>query len=271
MKISIYLLIIFISSLQVLFAQSGNISTQEISLDKKLHIGDEFTYIVKYAFLDLGEVKTIVYDKDTLNGKIIYKAKGYIDSYEGLPFVTLHQVYESWFDTTLHPVFFKVLIFNESDTSYVKYDFLDYNRIHIQKGILNRGKTSLDTLVNLNTKYLDGLSILYYARFMNEINNHLIIPCYINEDTSTTIINYFDKDVPVSIEAVDYEISSFRMEGNIGFTGIFGLTGYFESWFSNDEYNIPLSADLQVIIGDITIELLDWKKSNWLPPAYDNE
>jgi hypothetical protein len=238
-----------------------------MSLDQKLHIGDEFTYIVKYAFLNLGEIKTIVYDKDTLDGNIIYKSKGYIDSYDGLPFVTLHQVYESWFDTTFHPVYFKALIFNEEDTSYVTYNFSD-NNVHVLRGKLNRTKTSMDTIVSLNDRFQDGLSILYFARFMSELSNKILVPCFVNEDTSTTSITYYDESESVSIDAIDYDISSFRIEGNAGFTGIFGFTGHFEALFSNDMYCIPLYADVQVLVGDISIELMDWKKSDWRPPIY---
>lgn len=267
LKISIYASIIVICCLQFAFAQSDSVSIQTLSLDKKLHLGDEFTYIVKYAFLNLGEIKTIVYDKDTLDENIIYKSKGYIDSYEGLPFVSLHQVYESWFDTTFHPVYFKALIFNEEDTTYVKYNFGE-NYVHVLRGELNHTNTSMDTTVSLNARFQDGLSILYFARFISKLSNQIFIPCFVNEDTSTTIITYYDENEPVSIDAIDYDISGFRIEGNAGFTGIFGFTGYFEALFSNDIYSIPLYADVQVLIGDISIELMDWKKSNWQPPIY---
>jgi hypothetical protein len=269
LKVSIFLPILFLCCSQIQFAQSESMSAKIISLDKKLHIGDEFTYIVKYAFLNLGEVRTKVYDKDTLDGKIIYKAIAYIDSYDGLPFVTIHQVYESWFDTTLQPVFFKALIYDENDTSYTKYYFSDNNAVHIKKGKLNLEKTSMDTIVSLQQKYQDGLSIMYYARFMLQSNNLSSIPCFINENTSVTEIAYFDEEESISIDNIDYDIDCFMIEGHLGFTGIFGLTGNFRGWFSNDGFNIPISAELQVLIGNISIELINWKKSRWLPPASD--
>lgn len=267
LKISIYLSILFLCCAQFHFTQSESTSTGVTSLDKKLHIGDEFTYVVKYAFLNLGEVRTKVYEKDTLDDKIIYKAIAYIDSYEGLPFVTIHQVYESWFDSTLHPVLFKALIFDEYDTSYTKYYFDDNNEVHVIKGKLNREKTSLDTVISLKQKCQDGLSILYYSRFMPRRNNPAGIPCFINEDTSVTKIPYYDEKESVSIDNADYDIDCFKLDGHLGFTGIFGLTGNFSGWFSNDEYGIPVAAELQVLIGDISIELIYWNKNKWQPPA----
>ncbi len=58
----------------ITYAQIDSITQNNVSLDKKLHLGDEFTYIVKYAFLNLGELRTKVYAKYTVDEKIIYKS-----------------------------------------------------------------------------------------------------------------------------------------------------------------------------------------------------
>ena len=252
----------------ITYAQIDSITQNNISLDKKLHLGDEFTYIVKYAFLNLGELRTKVYAKDTVDEKIIYKSIVYIDSYEGLPFVDLHQIYESWFDSTLHPVYFQALMFYEEDTSYTKYFFKENNLVHILKGKLHEQKAFLDTVVNLGSSYQDGLSLLYFARFNTNRNESLVVPCFVSEDTASTIINYYFDQENVSIDAVGYEIDCFKIDGEIGFIGIFGLTGYYEGWFANDEYQVPVAAELEVIIGNISIELMEWKRDKWQPPEY---
>jgi len=204
------------------YTQIDSITQKNISLDNKLHLGDEFTYIVKYAFLHLGELRTKVYAKDTIDEKIIYKSITYIDSYEGLPFVDL--------------------------------------LVHILKGKLHEQKASLDTVIHLGSSYHDGLSILYFARFNTNRNESLVVPCFVNEDTASTIINYYFDQENVSIDA--------KIDGETMFTGIFGLTGYFEGWFSNDEYQVPVAAELEVVIGHISIELMDWKRDKWQPPEY---
>jgi len=248
-------------------AQTDSITQINISLDNKLHLGDEFTYIIKYAFINLGEFRTKVYAKDTVDQKIIYKSVAYIDSYEGLPFVDMHQIYESWFDSSLHPVYFQALSFYEKDTSYIKYFFKEDSLVHILKGKLHERKASLDTVVNLNGIYQDGLSLLYFVRFNLERNGNVVVPCFINGDTASTIINYYDQE-NVSIDAVRYKIDCFRIDGETGFTGIFGLSGYYEGWFTNDIYQVPVAAELEVIIGHISIELMEWKRDKWQPPEY---
>ena len=131
LKIIFGIKIIVLFNIAICYSQSNTAdSTTQTSFEDKIIIGEEYTYIVKYAFLNLGEVKTKVIAKEKLGGKTIYKAIAHIDSYEGLPIVNLHQTYESWFDSTLHPVYFQTLLFEELDTSYTKYFFKEENQIH---------------------------------------------------------------------------------------------------------------------------------------------
>ena len=268
LKISIFVSVIFLCCYKSSFPQLESSTTRDTLQDLKLHIGDEFTYLVNYAFLNLGEVKTKVYSKDIIDGRTIYKSIAHIDSYEGLPFVNIHQVYESWFDSTFHPIYFSAFSFTESDTTFTRYHFVEDNTIKVLKGRLNSNKILQDTTVNVNHHCQDGLSLLFYARFLSQLNTQQIVPCFINEDTAMTKIILDNESESISIDAIDYEADCSRVEGNIGFTGVFGLTGDFVGWFSNDEYKVPLYADLQVMIGNISIELIDWNKGKWQTPAY---
>ena len=271
----IYLLkIFFVIKLIVLinfpycYSQNNTVAQTQTSFDHKIEVGEEYTYLVKYAFLNLGEVRTKIFAKEQLDGKTISKAIAYLDSYEGLPLVDLHQTFESWFDSTLHPILFQSFLFEETDTTYTKYLFEEENQIHVIKGSLNSNETSLDTTVKVNGKFFDGLTLLYVARYNFDLLNSISLQCFIAEDTSTTIVNYYSDKEEISIEAVGYNIGSLRLDGDSGFTGVFGLTGYFEGWFSDDEHRVPLSADLQVMIGNVTVELIEWKNEEWQPPVY---
>jgi hypothetical protein len=140
--------------------------------------------------------------------------------------------------------------------------------VHILKGNLHEQKASLDTVVNLGSSYQDGLSLLYFTRFNLERNENVVVSCFINEDTATTIINYYFDQENISIDAIGYETDCFKIDGEMGFIGIFGLTGYFEGWFANDEYQLPVAAELEVLIGHISIELMEWNREKWQPPEY---
>jgi hypothetical protein len=70
----------------------------------------------------------------------------------------------------------------------------------------------------------------------------------------------------VLIDAVDYEIDCRRLDGKTDFVSVYGLTGDFEGWFSNDEARVPILAKMKVILGSVTIELMAWNRTGWKPP-----
>ena len=269
LRLSIFfsLICIFLFHEQSSFAQENKSTTVYVPFEQRFSVGEEFTYLVKYAFINLGEINTKIYAKETMEGKTIYKSLVQINSYEGLPFVNIHQDYESWFDSTLYPVYFQALLYYDKDTNYVKYFFEEDNKVHVLKGKLGKREPYRDTIITLHKKYEDGLSLLYFARYYFNKHQTIRIPCYVNEDTTSTIINYYIDKEEVEIESVDYDVDCLMLDGRTNFTGIFGLTGEFEGWFSDDVYRIPVKASLQVLIGNVKVELIHWKKKNWKPPA----
>jgi hypothetical protein len=243
-------------------------SNDSTSTTKKIEVGEDITYVVKYLMFQIGEVQLKVLKEETSEGDTIYSAIAYIDSYEGIPFVNLHQVYESTFDSKQMPVFFKGTIFSE-DTSYTKYNFdRDRKKIYIIKGRENSEKPSIDSVADYDENTQDGLSLFYFARMRSGNKESLELPCFINEKSEKTRINFYDEVEDVDIDAVDYDIACVHLDGETDFRGIFGLTGDFEGWFSNDQSAVPILAKMHVLIGSITLELKAWKKKGWMPPKY---
>ncbi len=234
-----------------------------------LSIGEELTYIVKYAFLNLGEVKFQVKADSVIDGKVVKETIAYMDSYEGLPFVDLHQEYHSHIDSNFYPIEFLGLMFNE-DTNFVKYIFKDDSLIKITKGDYNSGKIKFDSTASVNTKFQDGLSILFYARKFVGLDTTLLIPCFVNEKEEKTKINFYSETESVEIDYFDYEINCLKIDGRTDFVSVYGLTGDFEGWFSNDNHSVPIKAKMNVIIGSVTLELIKWNKENWDPPKNIN-
>lgn len=237
--------------------------------DKELQVGEELTYVVKYSVMKLGEVKIKIKDKKTVKGKTFYITYAYIDSYSGIPFVNLHQIYESYLNENIYSDYFKALIIGEEYTAYTEYYF-DYSKsiIHVKKGKVNPPQVWTDSTTSADKKYQDGLSILYYARMNTGQKKSEKIPCFVTEEKVYTKLNFYDKVEGVSIDAVDYDIACVRLDGETDFISVFGLTGYFEGWFSNDEAAVPILAKMKVIIGNITLELKSWKREGWSPPEY---
>jgi hypothetical protein len=93
-----------------------------------------------------------------------------------------------------------------------------------------------------------------------------VIPTLINEQRVLTRIDFSGKRDAVEIDAVDYPIDAVGFDGIADFVGIFGLSGDFEGWFSNDDARVPIMAKMKVLVGNVTIELMQWKRSGWVPP-----
>jgi hypothetical protein len=265
MKLAFTVVLISITVLGFVFEHESD--SNELG-SKRIEVGEDITYVVKYLAFEIGEIrlkvlKEILEDKDT-----IYSAIAYIDSYDGIPFVDLHQIYETKFDKKLISHYFKGTIFDE-DTTFTEY-FFNRNKknIHIIKGRQSTKKIWKDTLAAYDRDYQDGLSLFYFARVNTGQQKKVNVPVFINEKYEKTYINFYKEVEDMDIDAVDYDIACVRLDGETEFRGIFGLTGYFEGWFSNDENAVPIVAKMQVIIGSIKLELKQWKKKGWMPPKY---
>ena len=66
----------------------------------------------------------------------------------------------------------------------------------------------------------------------------------------------------IEINASSYPIKSLYFNGTANWTGIYGLTGKFEGWFSDDEARIPVKAKMKLYVGNANIELVKWSRGN---------
>ncbi|MBS1494546.1 MAG: DUF3108 domain-containing protein [Bacteroidetes bacterium] len=242
------------------------------SQTKVLDQGEELKYIVYFGFIKLGEVKIKMTKIETDEGKKTCNAIAYIKSYDGVPFVTLNNIFESEMEQNKEQLYSKKFFateFKNKDIAKTDYRFnYDSNKVKVLKETNNKTERNETISFNKGIRFQDGLSIFYSARMNSFANKNYNIPIFINEAQSSVKYSFnINKDV-VSVGAVDYDISVIKIAGVADFTGIFGLTGEFVGWFSDDEYRVPIKAQLNVLIGSITLELASYKKTNWKPPVF---
>jgi hypothetical protein len=256
-----YLLIILLTvfcSFQKVFPQSEILSE-----------GEELNYIVYYGFIKLGEVNLKVTGKKTEKDKTVFYSKAEMKTYKGIPFVSLNSVFESdmVFDgKNIYSVRFKATEYKEEGNVVIEYKFhYDSDYVHVKK--VNKGVTEKDENIkfNENVKFQDGLSLFYQARLNSFSYDNFLVPVFMNE--SETSVNYYfssSKD-DISVGAIDNDIKCERCTGVANFEGVFGLSGEFAGWFSDDEARIPVKSMLNVMIGNVTLELNSFKRSGWKP------
>jgi hypothetical protein len=228
--------------------------------------GEELTYNVRYGFINLGQVRIRVLDKKRTPTYIAYNGKALIESYSGVPFVDLKATFESLIDSAVFSRYFVGRNKDGKFWEYARYNFdYDNHRVITEVGHRDTIIEKRDTLP-IETLYNDGLSLFFFARDRLFSGKKMNIPTLIKEEKVSTFIDFKNQRTSVEVDAVDYPIDVIEFEGTAGFVGLFGLTGDFEGWFSNDEARVPIKAKMKVIIGSITIELMEWKRPGWAPP-----
>jgi hypothetical protein len=235
-------------------------------------IGEELQYNVSYSIFDIGLVKMEVLDTATKNGIKIFKTKAYLDSYSGLPFVDLHQVFYSEMDVdAIAQLFVAHTTTKPQDMPYEKYIFdYDKNKVTYQFGVEPKGYITKTGEEPITDKQLDGLSLFYYSRdHFREIGKKSI-PVFVSEKSYKTHFNFMNKLGSQEIDAVKYPIETIEFDGSSDFTGVYGLTGYFRGFFSNDDAGVPIVAKMKVILGSVHIELIKWNRPGWVPPRAKN-
>jgi hypothetical protein len=231
--------------------------------------GEELSYDVYYSFINIGTVSFSTVKTQDINKN--YRCKAIMKSSDLMSFAKVD--YEFISDIMFYkeePVpFYSLALENVKHGKLVQTYLFNYDSllVHLFKtGISN--ETIFDKNIPLNTNYQDGLTIFYFARFSSFKNHESKVPVIINQDPASVDIKYNIKPVEVEIDRIDYPVSTIYVEGYSNFVAVFGLTGEFSGWFSNDNFRVPIKAKLKVQIGNITLELKSWKKLNWNPPKY---
>jgi hypothetical protein len=232
-----------------------------------LQVGEELTYQVSYLFVKLGQIRLVVKERVPSNGGYIYRTAAYIDSYPGIPFISLHSIFESDIDEAVYSRGFVGSELKEDRWRYLKYDY-DYpnRKVFIESGVQALNTIESRDTLEMETVCQDGLSLFYFARANVHKKQELTIPTLVVKKKVTTYIDFLNELDDVSIDAVDYRVDAVKIEGKLNFVGLYGLTGDFKGWFSADSACVPIKAKMRVYVGSVNIELRSWNRPGWKPP-----
>jgi len=246
----------------------------ELRQGKMLEVGEELEYKVSYSFFNIGTIRMRVLGREARDGRTIYRTSAIIDSNPGLDWlVTLHIRFYSEMDGTIYSYKWIEDDSTKKETNYKIFRF-DYEnkRAYLETGrVLPSGERkpeSSDTIA-VDASCQDGLSLFFYAREHVHQKTPENVPTLIEKKQERTFINFMNKRTSAEADAVDYPVDVVEFDGKADYVGIFGLTGGFRGWFSNDEASVPILARMNVILGSIKIQLVRWNRPGWQPPKYD--
>ncbi|RPI14048.1 MAG: DUF3108 domain-containing protein [Ignavibacteriae bacterium] len=259
----------FLKSILLVLVLLLVISNVTFSQKEVFYDGEELFYDVYYSFINIGWVK--INTSKSKDNKNVYVSTAVMRSNEALPFVSASYDFRSEMevvDNAIRPLHFEAKEYNGSSYSYLTYNFdYDSSIVGIKKIGFN-GNIEYEKKLELGENYQDGLSIFYYSRFSFFKNDSKVVPVLFNQDLTNLTLNFDANKTDASIGQVDYDVSSHYLTGNTDYELVFGLTGDFSGWFTNDKASVPIKANLQVKIGNITLELKDWKRGSWRPPEF---
>jgi Protein of unknown function (DUF3108) len=223
-----------------------------------------------YLFFKLGTVRFEFLGEQECRGVPAYRIRAFIDSYSGIPFVDLHSVYETCAD----PKTLMCLVTSndqEEGDSWVHTNYVfNYARRRLEWDQSVKGVVTKKVDLPLDTTYTDGLSFFYYVRTACARSDgrkiEMTIPIVSDTVRSSVTLTVNEKREACDVAAFDYPIESERMSGHINFKGTFGVTGDFVGWISADSAEVPLRAELRVLIGSIVVKLKDIHRRGWNPP-----
>lgn len=250
------------------------LAAASVSTKSMFRVGEELEYKVSYAFLNLGTIKIQVLENRDQKGKSTFLTRAYMDSNPALRWlVDLHVIFESVIDKDVYSHSFLTIdsTSHEVVRRFVQFDY-DGKRalFDLSKRTASRtyGNSQVDT-ARISTYVQDGLSLLFYAREHLRQSKRVTIPTIIDNGEVSTFINFMNKKTSTEIDAIDYEVDVVEFNGRAEYVGIFGMTGGFRGWFSNDDARVPIRASMNVILGSVKIELIRWKRPGWTPPKYE--
>lgn len=257
-KILIWCIILLstISSFNVVMSQS-----------KVLQVGEELNYTVNYGFIEIGSVTIKLTGKKTVGSNEIYTSTCTMRSNKGIPFVDLNSNFESemlYNGNDLYTIRFKATEVKDDGKMEIEYKFhYDSNYVYVLKNNLGNIEIDKNIPFNQNVKFQDGLSLFFKSRLNSFSSENFMIPVFMNE--SETSVNYYfnTQKEEVFVPVFDEDLNSFRCNGVANFEGVFGLSGEFAGWFSDDEARVPLKSQMNVIIGSVTLELNSFKRNGW--------
>jgi len=238
-----------------------------------LQVGEELEYKVSYSFFNLGTIRFKILEKYERRGRTIFKALSLIDSNPSIPFVDLHIRFVSEIDQEMYS--HSWLADDSSKSEIVSRLFVfeyDNKRVLVVNSRRKAG-SSLVTAEKVDTfaisdRLQDGLSLFFYAREHVRDRKPHVVPTFIDKKQVITNINFMNLRTEAEIDAVDYPVEVVEFDGRMDYEGVYGLTGYFQGWFTNDEARIPIVARMKVILGSVKVQLQKWQRGGWQPPKY---
>ena len=221
-----------------------------------IRLGEELKYSVSYGF-KLGEMNIKVDDKTVfINGEEHARVRYVLKSTSFL--LSLDAVYEAFLNlkTKDTSISFLTQKTGEEIEQVKVYIFNKKNQTFTARIVNEEGYFDLVSFeLPVNTQ--DGTAILYYARELVAKQRTETVSTVIDESLKRTDI--YLNNIKSEEEALDKEDNYHYLSAQARYSGVAGMTGFAEGWFSVDGEFVPLVGKLRILVGSVRVELVEKK------------
>lgn len=250
-KLSVIILL-FISLSIEFYAQEQNKTEFRKVINNAFKDGEELSYTIRYGFIKAGKAVISVENGNKVAGRDVHHINLLVRSLPSFDWIYwVKTTYESYIDREgLFPWRFEQHI-RESNFSNDFSAFFDQrnNRAITSEGIYEMEKYSQDVV-----------SAFYYARTFDYSNlkkgDRFSLVNFYNDKVHNLDIIYHGKE-KISTSLGDFNcliVEPLVVEG-----GFFKSEGNIILYMSDDELKIPVMVKIKVIIGALTVELIEYK------------
>ncbi|MGA9363277.1 MAG: DUF3108 domain-containing protein [Bacteroidota bacterium] len=259
------------SALLIMLVACPILAQQEAGIRPVFQSGEELQYKVKWSFFRLGTV-FIRTQRDTSSvDSALYRVTMNIESNPSLFFVKVHDKNESLIsiaDVMSRVYFGKHCKGDGCNEIHFEYDGVHRRAFYSEK-YAEKDKPMCMTIIEDASPYVDGPSLLFFARCHSGSGKVLHVPTMNGGVIRNTVLNFTGPLEEVEIGAFDQPIRTRKYTGFMDWEGgtSAGLSGEFTGWISDDEAAIPIQAEMKVILGSVHLELEKWHREGWVPPT----
>lgn len=230
--------------------------------------GERLEYKISYLGITLANA--FVYTEKTynVNGVQCYQIKSEIKTPSGMPFVDAYVKFISSAKTDMSrsQEFIRHIKLDDSEWEYQKlyFNYSGYeltNKKWINQKLMHTSRYQISPYSNVH----DIVSLAFMIRTRSYQKDPYNAKAIIDQGIFDVYINTTGKKESAEISAVDYPIRCRYVAGNANWK-MYGMTGFAEAWFSDDNARIPVKAYIDLRIGKAKLELVKWKRSGWKPP-----
>jgi len=230
--------------------------------------GEQLLYEVSWAFIKLGTIH-LKLGPDR-------RPEAHIDSYEGLKVVDLHAIHTSAMDSSFFSRACQSIDKDGDLWNGLDYEYDFPNRRLVVREMTKKDPTApaenlrvRDTIALTSTRFIDGISIAYYPRAFIHMYRTVVVPTVLYGKMGETTFHFDGNRTTVSVDALEKPVRVVEVHGTTSVEGIYGMTGDFTGWFSDDAAAVPIKGKLKVLIGSVNVELIAWRRGTWSPPVAD--